>query len=489
MGRSHQQCKYLPFRLPNTTSTENVRADFDSQNQPDDKTANAPWAHDLHDTLGEPANKFSHSTIARKQGSLPIINPEPAMKPLAAGAPRPLNSSSSKLLGNVQIRVFLPTMKSATSFSAVPFKQHTRLPDHRPPLRRDKPVRVSLPDKIPLYIFPSQERSFVFIPRALRPNQQGFGRARGSFGYGGPSSRRTSAYGGSIYSPSVAPSRRSSLAQDVAREAMFSPTGSMARGMPGNGRAVVRLPQGMPQQSSPAGSAMGGAAQNYPLPQTPAIEHYRETAMMHQPRPQKAISVSGIESPAGLSLHAPQQQNQQPFENQLPQHMGEGSQSSGVDGAPPSYYSYHGQISSGTPLSNIPERAIHAQPFQPPNAAYGQGYYAQYPQGYYYPPVNQHFQQMPVFVPPPGAQAQGQAAPANDGAVQSTAGLVPHESNGMVYYIDPGQVGQYPAGQETFLQAPSYAMPGMGGMMTPSPDGGFYYPQVAGGPMYYPQTQ
>jgi hypothetical protein len=28
-------------------------------------------------------------------------------------------------------------------------------------------------------------------------------------------------------------------------------------------------------------------------------------------------------------------------------------------------------------------------------------------------------------------------------------------------------------------------MPGMGGMMTPTPDG-YYYPQVPQGPMYYP---
>lgn len=294
-----------------------------------------------------------------------------------------------------------------------------------------------------------------------------------------------------MYSPSVALSRRSSLAQDVAREAMFSPTGSMARGVPGPGRPVVRLPQGMQYQTSvgsPAGSAFGGAPQTYPLPQKPTHERHREDATMHQPRPQKTISVSGIESPAGLSLHAPQQQSQQPFENQLPQHMAEGSQPL-VEGAPPPHYSYGGQMASGTPLSNIPERAIHAQPFQPPNAAYGPGFYGQYPQGYYYPPPHQpQYQPIPVFVPQATGSNESQADLSNEAAGQSTAGLVAHESNGMVYYIEPGQMGQYPQQQDGLLQPGSFAIPGMGGMMTPGPE--YYYPQgAAHGAMYYSQAQ
>ena len=388
-------------------------------------------------------------------------------------------------------------MKAAVPFSAVPIKQHTRLPDHRPPLRRDKPVRISLPDKAPRYIFPSQERSFVFIPRALRPNQQGFGRARGSFGHG-PSSRRTSLYGGSMYSPSVALSRRSSMARDIAREQIFSPSGSVtARSVVQGGRPVVRLPHGMavpPNAISPAGSFVAGipaVTRTYPLPQTPAIEHYRDTATVHQPRPQKTISVSGIDSPAVLSLHAPQEQNQQPFENQIPLHISESSMGSSMplENLGPSYYPY--QVQAGTPLTNIPERAIHAQPFQPPPPAYGQPFYGQYnQQNYYYPPA------MPMYMPQGGyAQPAGQvqvhpeeqAIPPNHHN-QSQGAPIAHETNGMVYYLDPTHMDQYPQGgyqgQEGYLQAPSYAIPGAGGIMTPSPETGYYYPPTG----YYPQS-
>jgi len=253
---------------------------------------------------------------------------------------------------------------------------------------------------------------------------------------------------------------------------------------------------------SPEASGAFRPPQTYPLPQTPAIEHYRETTTMHQPRPQKAISVSGIDSPATLSLHAPQQQSQQPFENQLPQHMsenGNGAQPMAADGSFAPFYPYAGQSSAESPLSNIPERAIHAQPFQPPMQPYGQVVYGAYPPGgYYYPQSGQQYRQVPMFVPPQPAYAPAPAAPAPhavSGAAQGPAGTVAHESNGMVYYLDASQMPpqqqqqeRYPA-QEAYLQPPSYAVPGMGGMMTPSPESGFYYPPVAAGAMFYPQTQ
>jgi len=459
-----------------------------------ERTADAPWTHDLHETINDSTPRAERSDQeSAGPSTAPITAAPPRVTP--ANAARPYNFSSSKLLGKAQLRVLLPAMKTPVPFSGVPIRQHTRLPDHRPPLRRDKPVRVSLPDKAPRYIFPSQERSFIFIPRALRPNQQGFGRTRGSFGHG-QSSRRTSLYGGSLYSPSVALSRRSSLARDIARDQMFSPSGSItARSVVQGGRPVVRLPQGMampPNAISPSGSFVGSmpaVTRTYPLPQTPAIEHYRDTATVHQPRPQKTISVSGIDSPAVLSLHAPQQQNQQPFENQIPMHISESNMSSAMppENLGPPYYSYQGQ--AGAPLTNIPERAIHAQPFQPPAPAYGQPFYGQYnQQNYYYPPT------MPMYMPqggyaPPGGQLQPeeQAIPQHQ-HTQSQGAPIVHESNGMVYYLDPNQVDQYPQGgyqgQEGYLQTPSYAVPGAGGIMTPSPETGYYYPQTA----YYPQT-
>lgn len=451
------------------------------------RVADAPWTHDLHDAINEPAQKpAAQSQVPNR--ALPVYQNQ-AMAARAAPAPeyRPYSFSTSKLLGKVQIRVFLPNMKAPIPFAGVPVKQHTRLPDHRPPLRRDKPVRISLPDRPPAYIFPSQERSFIFIPRAMRPNQQSMGRNRL-----GPSSRRTSMYGGSgsIYSPSVALSRRSSLAREVGRELMFSPAGSVAARHLSSARPVVRLPQGMsqpPSIASPVGSVVTQMPGGFPLPQTPAVEHYRETATMHQPRPQKTISVSGIDSPAALSLHAPRPQDQQPFENQLPHHMAEGSfgSSGNPDGLPPPYYAYHGQ--PGTPLTHIPERAIHAQPFQPPPQGYGQPYYGQYPQpGFYYQPV-------PMFVPQ-GTPRTTAAQPAGleQDVSQGQAGMMAHESNGMVYYIDPsqmqpyGQQGGY-TGQENYMGAPGYTMAGMGSVMNPGPDGGWYYPAVSTGAVFYPQ--
>ncbi|KAL1310709.1 hypothetical protein AAFC00_000967 [Neodothiora populina] len=462
---------------------------------PPESAADANWKHDLHETINEPATS-SKPSDNRYDAVTPI---DPASKG-GYGPSRPLNFSKSTQIGKVQIRVLLPSAAAPILFSDVPVKSHARLPDHRPPLRRDKPVRISLPDTPPRYQFPSGERSFIFIPRAMRPNQQGFGRARGSFGaYAGPASRRTSMYGGSVYTPSVSMSRRSSLAREIPRDSAFSPAGSYA-GRPSaqSNRPVVRLPHAAshpPSNASPAGSVTAfGQGQSYPLPQKPEYEHWAEPATMYQPRPQKTISVTGIESPAGLALHAPQQQDQQPFHSQLPRNMGSESGMTMVqqsaDPTQPAYYAppylYPGAASTGTPLSNIPERAIHAQPFQPVPA-----FYPQYPaQGYYYPAQAPQYPPEPAYAPPtqPGfAPAAVNAAP-GAGVVadpnQAPPGTVAFESNGMVYYQDAAQVPQY-SPQEGFYQAPVY---GMGGMMTPGPEGNYYYPQAVAGPLYYSQS-
>lgn len=448
-----------------------------------ERTADAPWTHDLHETINDRGGPPTRQRPSQGPGN----NPENVSRGALANQQKPLNFSKTTQIGSVQIRVWIPGMAAAVPFAAVPVKSHTRLPDHRPPLRRDKPVRVSLPDHPVRYVFPAAERSFIFIPRALRPNQQGFGKARGSFGaYGAPSSRRPSLYGGSVYSQAMSMSRRSSLAREVPRDSAFSPTNSYtARAPAGPGRPVVRLPQAGSHRSSnpsPAGSSYSRSyPHSYPRPQTPAVEHWADPDTVHQPRPQKTISMTGIESPAGLALHAPQQQEQQPFHNQLPQHIAEGSISTistSSDMAPPPLgpptYMYHG----GTPLSNIPERAIHAQPFQPP----APNYYSSYaPSGYYYPGQPTQYGAMPSFAPPT-AQAS-YAPPEPPMASDPQQGTMAHESNGMVFYT---QMPQY-APQDNYLQAQSYAVHGMGGMMTPSPEGGYYYANP--GPMFYPQTQ
>lgn len=483
-----------------------------SMRPPANEATDSPWQHDLHETVNAPGGPAQRlQPPSGPMHHVPNAHHHVARAP-AAPTPKPTqgrNFSTTVHTHNALVRVYLPHMKAPILFQNVPIKQHTRLPNHRPPLRRDKPVRVSLPPAAPRYIFPTPERSFIFIPRALRPNQQGFGRGRGRFGsFGaGISSRRTSAYGGSVYSPSVAMSRRSSMAREMGRDGLVSPAGSiMSRngGFVDPSRPVVRLPPGGPRMSnapslvSPtnnAPTAMVGPPA-YPLPQKPTYrENWQGQLTMHQPRPQKTVSVAGIESPASMSFNPPQQQEQQPFHQQVPAHM---NGAAGPDAQP--YYqhgrqpSYPGQMSTGTPLSNIPERAIHAPAFQP----YSQpGFHPQpfVPQNYYYPPAAAQPQYMapagmvPVFVS--GTQQPAYVMPVAAPAVAAplpAAGapnMVAYEQNGMTFYVDPTQLYQPPP-MENYAP-PNYAVPGMGGMMTPGPDGAYYYPQQQMQPAgYYP---
>lgn len=490
----------------------------------------APWAHDMHEVISEAGPRNSYPSSGYANGNSAAV----ARIPVKASQATPPNRalSTTKHIGNVQIRVFFNNMDKPFVFTGIPVKQYTRLPDHRPPLRRDKPVRISLPDHPPRYIFPAVDRSFIFIPRAMRPNQQGFGgRGRGRSGLGsiGGYSRRTSVFGGSVYgsnyTPSIAMSRRSSLAREVNRESLLSPTGStMSRSqLPIDmSRPVVKLPPTnhftLPQQPSDLGAHNTGQAQlptdtvsqsqGYPPPQKPTYRENRPNPIpMHQPRPQKAVSVADIESPATLSFNPPQQQHQQPFHQQVPlQVNGNGYSHDTLHTRNPSYPS---QASTGTPLSQIPERAIHAQPFQPNpyQLTPAQNYYPQPypvmppPQGYYYPPnfnpsmaqsanatpfvpsqQPPHPQQPPTFAQPGQQPDQSQAGPQS---------LVAQEVNGMVYYYDATQipaVATFPAYQQPqpFPMQPVGGVVGMGGMMTPSPDG-FYYPQQSQGVVYYPQ--
>ncbi|CAL3967367.1 unnamed protein product [Diplocarpon coronariae] len=490
----------------------------------------APWTHDMHEVISEPsprnfqARPYAHGA-SHMSSRVPIST--------SNSAPPNRALSVTKHIGNVQIRAFLPSMDKPLVFPGIAVKQYTRLPDHRPPLRRDKPVRISLPDHPPRHIYPAVDRSFIFIPRAMRPNQQGFGgrgRGRTALGSVGGYSRRTSVYGGSVlgsaYSPSVAMSRRSSLAREVTRDHLASPTGSaMSRQQipmdPSLPVPVVKLPpasqsaQPQPQQSADERSPYEPPPdsvddlprpQAYPLPQKPTLRENRPNPIpMHQPRPQKAVSVADFETPATVQFNPPQQ-DQQPFHQQVP------LQVNGNSYMPHSRNpSYPSQASTGTPLSQIPERAIHAQPFQPnPYQQQPQNYYSPNPygampppHGYYYPPGYSQSPAAPPFVPQQQQQQQQQQQapqplvqpqqPDVSGSQAGVANLVAQEVNGMVYYYDAAQipaVATLPAYQPP---PPSYPMPpvggvvGMGGMMTPSPDG-FYYPQTQHqGLVYYPQ--
>jgi len=512
------------FRLLTSTS---------QMHQPWEPT-DAPWSHDMHEVISEPEPRnYPSSTYSNGPSNLP------SRVPVSASSAAPPNRalSTTKHVGNVQIRVLLANMEKPIVFPGIPWKQYTRLPDHRPPMRRDKPVRISIPDHPPRYIFPAVDRSFIFIPRAMRPNQQGFGgRGRGTrsaFGSMGGYSRRTSVFGGSVYgsqyTPSVAMSRRSSLAREVNRDSIISPNGSvMSRNQipMDSSRPVVKLPPAgqiaqppLPtSESEPQNGNSQGATslddlprpQTYPLPQKPTFRENRPNPIpMHQPRPQKAVSVADIESPATLQFNPPQQ-HQQPFHQQVPIQVNGNSYPNDamMHSRNPSYPS---QASTGTPLSQIPERAIHAQPFQPNpyQQQSSQNFYPQQPyqvmpppQGYFYPQQGfsqgmaqpggaapfvpaQPQQQQPSFSQPPPPPP---ADPASQAGAQN---LVAQEVNGMVYYYDAAQipaVATFPA----YQQPQSYPMQqvggvvGMGGMMTPSPDG-FYYPQQPQGVVYYPQ--
>ncbi|CAM1500966.1 Fc.00g101280.m01.CDS01 [Cosmosporella sp. VM-42] len=494
-------------------------APINQLHHPGDPTTNSPWTHDMHEAVAEPPPPPVRPRQMMDEEGPPNGN---GFIPTCETNSTPINRtlSTEKHIGNAQVRVFLPNMMTPAVFSGVPVKQYTKLPDHRPPLRRDKPVRISLPDYPPRYIFPAADRSFIFIPRAMRPNQQRMrGKPRSGFGSVGGFSRRTSAYGGSfyggsMYSPSIAMSRRSSI---VDRDYMFSPTGSVMSRPPipvENPRPVVRLPPAPRpdmQMVAPVDPGYHMAAsetsindlpqpQTYPLPQKPAFQENRQTSIpMHQPRPQKNISVADIESP---TLIQGNQAFQQAFHQQVPVQMSNGYSHESHN----RQASYPSQHSTGTPLSQIPERAVHAVPFQP--NTYGQPqqpFYNQQPyqmqaqQGYYYPgnyngPNMGSSAAAASFVPgqqgPPGSftpqNQPEQPAPQGNGQPGQN-NLVAQEVNGMVYYYDASQlppVNNYPTYSAPQGYQPSIM--GMGGMVTPSPDG-FYYPQQAPGMVYYPQ--
>ena len=459
--------------------------------------ADAPWTHDLHDAVTKPPP----SVQDRQQPPVPATKMEIPNR----------SFSTSRQLGSVNVRILFGSMPAPIVVPAVAVHQHTRLPHHRPPLRRDKPVRISIPEMPIRYIFPKIERSFIFIPRAMRPNQQGFGRTRGrgsfSGGYGGfgaLSSRRTSAYAGSGYSPSIALSRRSSLGREVLADGVSSPaTASFPRNAAvviEAGKPVVRLPPGDP----PSGSASTQQPQvtttdpsltlvqptAYPLPEKPSFTENRPDSLpMHHPKPERTLQVGDIDSPVTLDFNPPQQRHQQPFHQQVPMQIQPAVYQPEVAQYPHSRHPSH-PSQHGTPLQQIPETAVHAQPFQPYPYQHAQGFYPQHfaPPVYYYPQQHAPLPSAaaPPFMPgqpffyPPQVPPVQQSAP-EDASAQSQT--VPYETGGMVYYYNPAELAQ---GAESSQQYPptGYVPPpvGMGGILTPPIS---YYPQQQ---VYYPPS-
>jgi len=179
-----------------------------------------------------------------------------------------------------------------------------------------------------------------------------------------------------------------------------------------------------------------------------------------------------------------------------------------ANGGPPDNHtrnpSFQSQHSIGTPLSQIPERAIHAAPFQP-NAYPQPPYYNQpYPvmqtqPSYYYPAqppypggnLPSQASTAPAFVPGPQQSQPAGYPPAGSQEAQANAqgqGPIAQEVNGMVYYYDPSQMQAVNPYQN--YSGPQGYVPGMvsmPGMVAPNPESYYPYPQTAPGMVYYPQ--
>jgi hypothetical protein len=388
----------------------------------------------------------------------------------------------------------LPGMEHPIPYPSVSKKQHTRLPQHRPPLRRDKPVRISLPGQTPRYILPATERSFIFIPRALRPNQQAFrSRGRGGF-YGG---RRSSLYANSNYTSSITMSRRSSFGKVPSQEEYHSPAGSVLSRQTmvatENGKPVVRLPPPgrphgsvgtVPQPTAGPGAAPSAIPQPlpHPRPRHPVFRESRPaTIPMHQPRPQKAVSLADIETPARFPFNPPQPQQEQPFHHQVPISANGSGYGPDTSGHPPPTHR------TLTPLSHFQDRTFHAPSHM---QAYQQAFWpASYPPGtvYYpgsgtdFPPYNSAVGPGASVPPMPPGQQAPYMVPATHGSAEqpSLLGTVAHEAGGTVYFYDATQMPS----------SSSYAMPAAPGLgvvdMGAPPVPFYYYPYPQGG-VYYP---
>ena len=464
-----------------------------SLNEPTDK----PWTHDLHH---EHENEAKQEQLQSKPiPVMPEAHKERGKSTPTSKAPN-RTFSFTAVLGNVNIQVLLPSMVERVIVPNVVKKHHTLLPQHRPPLRRDKPVRVSIPDTAPRYIFPSTDRSFIFIPRALRPNQQAYNPRRGRGSFHG--SRRPSIYG-SGYTPSVAMSRKSSIGASTMREGIRSPTDSVVSRQIGSGieanRPLVRMPSTSPGPAiMQAGMPMMNGVVPFnglPPPQMHPAAMYGSHSMaipMHQPRPQKAVSVAGIESPASFQFKAPQQQQEQPFHQQVPVHI---AHSQAEDNAATQPIPPMGTGMAGaTPLSQIPEGAAFAPGFQP-QVMGGPPYFgASHHNGaVFYPPIPDASQfgfpmggpaMAPSFVP--GSQTHPVNYMAFPGPVAGgmAGNMMAHETNGMVYYYNPEMYANEP--QQQFAMVPNgNTMPMVNGVPTQAP---YYYPHVPAGMFYPTQT-
>lgn len=239
-------------------------------------------------------------------------------------------------------------------------------------------------------------------------------------------------YGGSNYTPSIGMSRRPSIANSQSGSGIQTPTGPpQYHFQPNMAKPVVRMPAPgtMPYNSTQNAEVYLG--DNAAIIHSPPA-----TLPMHQPVPQKAVSVADIESP---TLKGPAQQSQQPFHQQIPQSVNDGQQK----------------------MPHIPEGAVYAQPFQP---------YPSFQPGFY---GMQYAQQPMMMQSLDNTNYMGMGGPVMTQPPGQQQGPVAHEQSGMVYYYDPMQ-----------QQIPQTYPPQMMNMNMMAP-GNYYYPPFHNGQMFY----
>ncbi|KAI5805862.1 CASC3/Barentsz eIF4AIII binding-domain-containing protein [Geopyxis carbonaria] len=480
------------------------------------------WPHDMHEQaenqVRQNATASSQQHQQQQQQHQPSANNGgytgnsfAAGRQRAPDQPRSFGRTIHK--GTVQIQVNLPGMQAPITFSEVPWKAYTRLPYHRPPLRRDKPVRIALPEAPIRYIYPSMARSFIFIPRAMRPGGSGYIRGASGRGRGGyPSGRSMYGGGSTVYSPSIGMSRRSSVQYDTRHHTPAQPihptgppplqtpytqdsqTRPATNGDEDTGRPIVRLPSAAPSipngasssQSAPKAPTPRNVPQHPPPSYTPSLTSYtpinpvpyREARAtpkipMYQPRPQKTVNVAEIDSPH--VQHFPQNYAGGVYtEHIIPSATPHPHPHQHPHSRHPSYPSQP----SGTPLSQIPE-ALHARPFYPPqqpqmHAAYYHPYPHPHAVAMHYPPPP--YVAGPYAYPPPPPQPVPAPAPAPASAPAPATGptTIAQESNGMVYYStwDPNTFYPSPVPAVTPVPPPDAAHAGAG---TQSVGGTVYY--------------
>ena len=289
------------------------------------------------------------------------------------------------------------------------------------------------------------------------------------------------------------------------REGILSPTDSViSRHPPGlvdASRPVVRLPSaGLPSAiihapgingHAPVPTANAQPAQMSQIPLPMMYGSHSTSIPMHQPRPQKAVSLADIESPTSFHFKAPPQQQEQPFHQQVPTHI-VSSYTDDKAGAQPVQPTVPA-MAGVTPLSQIPEGAAFAQGIQPYSVG-GQAYYgAPYNNGaMFYPPMpdgGSFGLQMggPAMAPSfiPGSQSHQVSYMSPAGAVGGgiSGNMLAHESNGMVYYYNPSIYAPDAQGaMPQFQMTNGNLMPMANGMPAPAP----FYHQPVPPAMFFP---